>query len=42
MTVLSYLYGIIMDHTINVPGQENNVLYGINATYFFGSNKLNF
>ena len=32
MTVLSSSYGIITDHAINVPGYENNVLDGINAT----------
>ena len=33
MTVLSSLYGIIMDFAINTPGHGNNVLYGLNATH---------
>ena len=32
MTVLSSLYGIIMDSSINAPGNKNNVVDGINAT----------
>ena len=32
MTVLLYLYGIIMDSAINAPGHGNNVVNGINAT----------
>ena len=32
MTVLSSLYGIIMDCEINVPSQVQNVFDGINAT----------
>ena len=31
MTVLSYSYGIIMDHAINAPGHGNNVVDGLNA-----------
>ena len=32
MTVLSSLYGIIMDRAINVPGHGKNVVDGINVT----------
>ena len=32
MTMLSYLYGIITDHKINAPGNENNVVDGANTT----------
>ena len=32
MTVLSSSYGIIMDCTINVPGNEKNAVDGLNAT----------
>ena len=32
MNVLSYLYGIIMDLEINVPGHGKNVVYRLNAT----------
>ena len=32
LTVLSYLYGIIMDRVINVLGNVNNVVDGNNAT----------
>ena len=31
-TVLSYLYGVIMDHAINAPGHRNNVVDGLNDT----------
>ena len=31
MTVLSSSYGIIMDRTMDEPGQRNNVVGGINA-----------
>ena len=33
MDVLSYSYGIIMDHTINAPGNGKNVVDELNATY---------
>ena len=33
MTVLSSLYGIIMDHEINAPGHRKNVVDITNATY---------
>ena len=33
MTVLSYLYGIIMDRSMNAPVHRNNVVGGINANY---------
>ena len=32
MTVLSYLYGIIMDLAINAPGHSGTFVRGINAT----------
>ena len=32
ITVLSSLYGIIMDREIKVPGNGKNVVDGINAT----------
>ena len=32
MTVLSYLYGIIMNHVNNAPGHGKNVVDVINAT----------
>ena len=32
MTVLSYLYGIVMDCEINAPGNEKNVFDGLNST----------
>ena len=32
MTLLSYLYGIIIDREINVPGHGNNIVYGLSAT----------
>ena len=32
MTVLSYLYVMIMDHSTNAPGHGNNIVYGLNAT----------
>ena len=33
MTVLSSLYGIIMDHAINAPGNGKNVVDVPNETY---------
>ena len=32
MTVLSSLYGLIMDRSIRTPGHGKNVVYGIDAT----------
>ena len=32
MTLLSYLYRIIMDNPINEPGNRNNVAYGLDTT----------
>ena len=32
MTVLLYLYGIIIYCTINAPGHRNNVVYGLKDT----------
>ena len=32
LTVLSYSYGVIMDHSINAHGNENIVVYGLHAT----------
>ena len=32
MSVLSYLYGVIMDREINAPGHVNSVVDVINAT----------
>ena len=32
MNVLSYLYGIIMNLSINAPGHKNNVVDGHNST----------
>ena len=32
MTVLSSIFGIIIDFVINVPGCENNIVDGIDAT----------
>ena len=32
MTVLSYLYAIIIDREINVPDYGNNIVYGLIAT----------
>ena len=33
MTLLSYLYGIITDSSINAPGRVSSVFDGINAMY---------
>ena len=32
MTMLSFLYGIIMDRKINTPGHGNSFVDGLNAT----------
>ena len=32
MTVLSYLYDIIIGSAINAPGHETNVVFGLNTT----------
>ena len=33
MTVLSFSYGVTIARAINSPGHENNLVYGLNATY---------